>query len=359
MMMNLPVSCSTRRPLLLFAAVGLLSLTGCASAQHHPTPVAHPPLAKPQPVTHASHPLGSDEERFIADLQKQGFDPAAVRQSLAAAEIDDTVLRLIGANKKPAADGTKPVRSWSGYRKRFLDVRRIRDGITFYHEHRDALERATAQYGVPPEIIVAILGVETHYGKNTGNFQTLSALATLAFHHPPRAELFRKQLAELFLLARAEGRPIESYTGSFAGAIGYPQFLPSSIREYATDFDGDGHIDLENSPIDAIGSVAHYLAGHGWQRGQPIAERLYGTSAQAQSLVERGAQPEIPPATLRAAGFTPTPQFSAALVDLPTPGKPTEYWAGYQNFYVITRYNRSYFYAMSVYQLGEAIRQGW
>ncbi|MBR4736955.1 MAG: lytic murein transglycosylase B [Rhodocyclaceae bacterium] len=308
-------------------------------------------------------PITAEVESFIAEMQAQDFAPESVRRSLEITEMDETVLRLIGARPKPGAKATKPVRSWRAYRKRFLGAGHIDNGVEFYQENRQTLERAAKQYGVPPEIIVGIIGVETYYGRNTGNFETLSALATLAFYHPRRGELFREQLADLFLLARAEGRSVESYTGSFAGAIGYPQFLPGSIRKYGVDFDGNGHIDLEESVEDAIGSVANYLASYGWQRGAPVAEKLQGdiSAAKAQALVQRGIEPVIEPKEITRAGLRTRhgdPAQTATLVDLPTPGERTEYWAGYHNFYVITRYNRSSFYAMAVFQLAEAVKNG-
>ena len=306
-------------------------------------------------------PISAEVESFIAEMQAQGFAPESVRRSLEITEKDDTVLRLTGA--KPTPGKGKAVRSWRAYRKRFLGAGHIDNGVEFYQENRATLERAAQQYGVPPEIIVGIIGVETYYGRNTGNFETLSALATLAFYHPKRGELFREQLADLFLLARSEGRSVESYTGSFAGAIGYPQFLPGSIRKYGVDFDGNGHIDLEESVEDAIGSVANYLASYGWQRGAPVAEKLQGdiSAAKAQALVQRGIEPVIEPKEITRAGLRTRhgePVQTATLVDLPTPGERTEYWAGYRNFYVITRYNRSSFYAMAVFQLAEAVKNG-
>ena len=189
------------------------------------------------------------------------------------------------------------------------------------------------------------------------------ALATLAFDYPPRAELFRRELEALFLLAREQGRDPASYYGSFAGALGYPQFLPSSMRAYALDFDHSGAIDFESDPIDAIGSVANYLRAHGWQAGAPVAERArLSPATDTASLVAAGIEPTLAPAVLADNGVTTADGRTAAavatLVDLETPGSGTEYWLGYRNFYVITRYNRSSFYAMSVFELAEALRLG-
>ncbi|MCM8564769.1 lytic murein transglycosylase B [Thauera linaloolentis] len=299
-----------------------------------------------------------DEARAFADelAARHGFDRDAISAALANARHDATVIRLI---TPPARKGA---RSWQNYRARFLDRVRIDGGTAFWQEHDAALERASQQFGVPAEIIVAIIGVETIYGRHTGNFETLSTLATLAFDYPPRAELFRRELEALFLLAREQGRSPADYSGSFAGAIGYPQFLPSSVRAYAVDFDGNGHIDFDSDPIDAIGSVANYLHAHGWQAGAPVAEPArVAAGTDAAPLVAAGIEPALEPEALRDAGVTTLRGDAAAeratLVDLETPGAVTEYWLGYRNFYVITRYNRSSFYAMSVFELAEALRQ--
>ncbi|MCC4115275.1 lytic murein transglycosylase B [Aromatoleum toluclasticum] len=294
--------------------------------------------------------------RFADSMQeKHGFDRDTVLATLGRAHQEPRVLDLI---RPPATLG---IRSWQRYRARFLDSKRIEGGIAFWQTHAGALQKAADQYGVPPEIVVAIIGVETYYGRNTGNFEAVSALATLAFDYPPRAALFQGELEQLFLLAREQVRDPLSYYGSYAGAIGYPQFLPSSIRSYAVDFDGDGHIDFDNEPADAIGSVANYLARHGWVRGETVAiPALVPAEADAQTLVDSGIEPALAPETIASAGIVAAsanpPAKPATLVDLATPGAPTEYWLGYRNFYVITRYNKSSFYAMAVYELARALR---
>lgn len=297
-----------------------------------------------------------DAQAFVRDMVEQhGFDADAVTATLALARHEAQVIRLISP---PTRAG---VRSWQKYRARFLDRLRIDGGLAFWAENEADLQRASERYGVPIEIIVAIIGVETVYGRNTGNFETLSALATLAFDYPPRAPLFRRELESLLLLAREQGREPQSYYGSYAGALGYPQFLPSSVRSFGVDFDGDGHIDFDAGPADAIGSVANYLHGHGWRTGEPIAERArFRNVVDPTPLVAAGIEPTLEPATLAEAGVTTLggtpPAATATLVDLETPGTTTEYWLGYRNFYVITRYNRSSFYAMSVFELAEALR---
>lgn len=306
----------------------------------------------------ASYAEREDARAFAAEIAgRHALDAAEIERALAGARHDPEVIRLI---TPPARKG---VRSWRSYRARFLDRTRIDGGMRFWREHADTLARAERDTGVPAEVIVAIIGVETIYGRNTGNFETLSTLATLAFDYPPRAELFRGELEALFLLAREQGRDPASYYGSFAGALGYPQFLPSSMRAYALDFDNSGAIDFESDPIDAIGSVANYLRAHGWQAGAPVAERArLSPATDAASLVAAGIEPTLAPAMLADNGVTTVDGRAAAaaatLVDLETPGADTEYWLGYRNFYVITRYNRSSFYAMSVFELAEALRLG-
>jgi len=306
----------------------------------------------------ASYAEREDARAFAAEIAgRHALDAAEVERALAGARHDPEVIRLI---TPPARKG---VRSWRSYRARFLDRTRIDGGMRFWREHADTLARAERDTGVPAEVIVAIIGVETIYGRNTGNFETLSTLATLAFDYPPRAELFRGELEALFLLAREQGRDPASYYGSFAGALGYPQFLPSSMRAYALDFDNSGAIDFESDPIDAIGSVANYLRAHGWQAGAPVAERArLSPATDIAGLVAAGIEPTLAPALLADNGVTTADGRMAAavatLVDLETPGADTEYWLGYRNFYVITRYNRSSFYAMSVFELAEALRLG-
>lgn len=303
----------------------------------------------------ASFAQREEAHDFVRDMRTHGFDDAELYALLERARHLPRAIELI---RPPATPGT---RSWHNYRARFLDRSRVDGGVAFWQQHRDSLTRASAEYGVPEEIIVAIIGVETLYGRHTGNFETFSTLATLAFDYPPRAPLFRRELENLLLLAREQQRDPFSYYGSFAGAVGYPQFLPSSVRNFAVDFDGNGRIDFDSDPVDAIGSVANYLFLHGWLPGQPIAERArLQPGVDARPLIDAGIDPSLSPETLATAGVTRVDGGAAAdtatLVDLPTPGAETEYWLGYRNFYVITRYNRSSFYAMSVFELAEALR---
>lgn len=306
--------------------------------------------------SHASFLRYDDASSFVREMEeKHGFDGDELRNTLHRARHLERVIQLI------TPPSTRGARSWQSYRSRFLSDARIEAGVSFWLDYRSTIDAASREFGVPPEIIAAIIGVETHYGNYTGSFETVSALATLAFDYPPRAPLFRRELENLFLLAREQGRDPFSYRGSFAGALGYPQFLPSSIRAYAVDFDGNGLIDFESDAVDAIGSVANYLAAHGWQQGGPIAVKVnLPTNVDAAPLIDAGIEPTLDPTQLVESGIevehARLHDAPATLFDLPTPGKPTEYWLGYRNFYVITRYNRSSFYAMSVFELGEALR---
>ncbi len=310
-----------------------------------------PVLALLAATAHAEGYAKREEVRaFIAEMQaRHGFEPAALEPLFARTRHDPAVIKAIMPPKDPS------VRSWETYRDRFVEPKRIAAGLRFRGEHRAALARAEARFGVPADVIVAIIGVETVYGRNTGRFSAFGALTTLAFDYPPRASLFRRELEALLLLAREQDRSPLSYKGSFAGAIGLPQFLPSSQRAWGTDWDGDGHVDLLASVDDAIGSVANFLSAHGWEKDGPVAVRvrLIGDPAP---LIAEGIKPQRLPAEMPAVDANGAPQRPAALIDLVTPEAETEYWLGYQNFYVLTRYNRSSFYAMAVYQLAEALR---
>lgn len=256
---------------------------------------------------------------------------------------------VIDAITTPAT--TKP---WVEYRAIFVNQRRIQAGLKFWKHHARTLRRAEKQYGVPQEIIVALIGVETLYGEQTGNYRTVDALTTLAFDYPPRAAFFRDELEQYLLLSRDQGFNLLDVKGSYAGALGIPQFMPSSYRKYAVDFDHDGKIDLLHDPIDAIGSVANYLKEYGWVSGQPVAllskadagnEGLSGVRTAA----EWAASGVVPAQTV-------ADDAQARLLDF-TVADGKEYWLTFDNFRVITRYNNSNFYAMSVYQLADALRR--
>ncbi|HEY5633047.1 MAG TPA: lytic murein transglycosylase B [Burkholderiaceae bacterium] len=289
-------------------------------------------------------------------IEVHGFDDASLRRTFGGVRRNARVLRLIA----PPAAGFR--RSWQAYRARFIEPVRIREGGEFWHSHAPALERAAEVYGVPAEFVVAIIGVETIYGRITGDFRVIDALATLAFDYPRRGDYFRGELEQFLLLAREADLDPFSVLGSYAGAIGIPQFMPTSVRNFAVDFDGDGRIDLRASATDAIGSVARFLAEHGWVRGQPthFGARI-APDARLEPLLEAGIEPRFDAAALAehgvsAEGALPE-SMAVALIDLDTSGAPTAYVLGARNFYVITRYNRSSFYAMAVIELARTLRQ--
>ena len=331
----------------LLCALCAAALPFSALAGKKNTPPPAPPFSE-----------SAEVRSFIAEMHEQhGFDVSYLTRQFAGARPNAVVLKAI----KPAAV-PELQRSWTRYRERFLNERRLKNGLLFWQENASELIRAEAIYGVPREIIVSIIGVETEYGRNMGKFSVLEALSTLAFNYPPRAPFFRSELEQFLLLARENGVSPLEIKGSYAGAMGIPQFMPSSQRRYAVDFDGDDRIDLRNSTTDAIGSVARFLKLHGWQAGAPIAvpARVNGDPG---ALLAAGIKPATPLAELNAQGIitgettTAFAERPAALIDLVSPERPTEYWAGFDNFYVITRYNRSSFYAMSVFMLAEALRE--
>jgi len=300
-----------------------------------------------------------DVQAFVQDMSnRHGFDADALTALFRQTRPVAAVIKAIMPPKDPG------VRSWQAYRGRFVEPRRIAAGRRFMHAYATELAGAEVRFGVPAEIIAAIIGVETIYGKHMGRFGTFAALTTLAFDYPPRAELFRRELEELLLLAREESRNPLAYTGSYAGALGLPQFLPSSRRRFAIDFDQDGRIDLATSPADAIGSVANFLAEHGWERAAPIAVVVTVTGDGVQALIDEGITPQRTPREMEAADVhlekagadaMAPPDLPAALIEFITPMAATEYRLGYRNFYVITRYNRSSFYAATVMDLATAL----
>jgi len=335
-----------RRAILLFALAGLL-----LPAPGH---AAKPESPRPRPPAFATLP---EVRAFIVDMHEQyGFDIAQLNADFSKIRSNETVLRAI----RPAAV-PELQRSWQRYRERFVNARRIGHGLSFWEHNAAALARAQTVYGVAPEIVVAIIGVETEYGRNMGKFSVLEALATLAFNYPPRAPFFRAELEHYLLLARENRFPALALKGSYAGAIGIPQFMPSSLRNYAVDFDGDERIDLSRSTSDAIGSVARYLQLHGWQAGAPVAVPAF-VAGDPTALITAGIKPALSVAEFAQAGVgvggdaTALGERPGALIDLVSPDQPTEYWVGFANFYAITRYNRSSFYAMAVFQLAEALR---
>ncbi len=248
---------------------------------------------------------------------------------------------------------------WHQYRGIFIKERRIDQGVDFWREHRELLEQVSASTGVPEEIIVAIIGVETFYGAYKGRDPVFDSLVTLAFDYPKRAKFFRRELQQFLLLVKEQGLPARELKGSYAGAMGMPQFISSSYRYYAVDQDQDGSANLFNSIPDIIGSVANYFVKHGWQRGEIVARPLIALERNRIDELNTGIKPEYPWAELKRSGlatkFNIDDEAEVALIRLEQKDHP-EFWAGFENFYVITRYNHSDMYAMAVYQLAKLIR---
>ena len=359
-------------PLLRALALGLLSialLSACAEALARKKSAPEPVLADDAPdiVTYGRR---DDVMRFGAELaERRGLDAAWVQATLQRARFVPAVAKFI----MPPPAGT--AKNWALYRSRFIDPVRVRAGAAFWRANEKWLKRAEELYGVPPEIVVGIVGVETIYGRQMGNFRVVDALATLAFDFPTgrkdRSAFFRDELESFFVMCRSEGLDPLAQTGSFAGAMGMPQFMPSSFNKYAVDLDGDGRVDLRGSPADVIGSVAHYLAESGWRRGLPtrfeVAVPVSTTdraillapdilpSFTLAEFAERGAQ-------LDAAAFAADVRLAdaggvgkLALVELQNGDAAPSYVAGTANFYAVTRYNWSSYYALAVIELGEAV----
>ena len=295
-----------------------------------------------------------DVQVFIDSMvKKHQFDRLKLETLFAKAKKRDDILEAIS---RPA-EKTKP---WYEYRKIFVKPKRIEGGVKFWQENVDILEKAAQQYGVDPAIIVAIIGVETRYGAHTGSYRVIDSLSTLAFAYPPRSKFFRSELEQFLILAREEDVDTRTAKGSYAGAMGYGQFIPSSYRNYAVDFNGDGKRDLWNSLDDIIGSVANYFHRHGWQAGVPVANKITGTSPVKATQISESLKPgKKTAADFASEGITSTPpmpdDLPVALLKLEQKDGP-EHWLTSKNFYVITRYNRSPLYSMAVYQLSEAIR---
>lgn len=304
---------------------------------------------------------------FIDEMrEKHGFPARNLLRTFSRIKPIPAVIQAVLPPRDPG------VRSWQAYRARFVEPKRIALGLKFWQQHAEALAAAREQTGVPEEFVLAIIGIESIFGRHTGNFSTLAALATLAFDYPrtdpggeplpaaSRSALFRRELEQLLLLAREMHRDPLSYQGSYAGALGLPQFLPSSVRNFAVDGDGDGRIDLAANPDDAIASVANFLQRHGWDKDGPVAVAASAEGEGFGALIEEGIVPRRTPGEMAAYGVIghDAPDLPAALIDLVTPRQPVEYRLGYRNFYVLTRYNRSSFYAMAVLDLARELRAG-
>ena len=304
----------------------------------------------------ARHYAGREDVRaFIAQMvDKHGFEGAELRALFRHAQYQPTVITAITPPR------TSRAKSWQAYRDNFVNPARIEAGVAFLEREHAALALAAKRYGIPEEIIAAIIGVETAYGRNTGGYRVIDALATLAFDYPPRAAFFRAELENFLLYARDTGIDTLGIKGSYAGAIGIPQFMPGSYRRYAVDFDGEGTPDLSGSFADAIGSVANFLKEHGWRSGEPVAFAAKVQGEAYRALVDGGVKPRLRYAELAQSGVSTegvaNPDELCALIELTTPDAASEYLVGLHNFYVITRYNRSSMYATAVLQLAQAIK---
>jgi membrane-bound lytic murein transglycosylase B len=348
--------CLVRRShsILLRSLAVLLLLLGEA-----PSPLAQsaPPQVGAGVPSHRDYNTRPEVQAFIRDMVgRHGFEEDTLTEYFSGARHQPRVVTLM----TPAPATVR--RSWAAYRSRVVDPIRVEMGISFWRAHQEALQQASERYGVPEEIIVAIIGVETNYGRVTGTFRVFDTLVTLSFDYPRRAEFFRGELEQYLLWIRENRLDVFGPHGSFAGAIGIPQFLPGSIRRHAVDFDGDGRIDLSRNAADAVGSVASFLANHGWQRDGPTH---FKPEIRAQAalgpLLEAGIEPRFLRAELERSGVqaqpSPPPDLPLALIELPNGDQASDYVLAAPNFYVITRYNRSSFYAMSVIELAQRLRR--
>ncbi|SDQ75756.1 membrane-bound lytic murein transglycosylase B [Paraburkholderia fungorum] len=339
-------------------------------AQGQPQPAAQQGQTFEEEIIPQRYANNPDVNVFIDDMvARYDFDPAALHALFAGASYSATAVKLVTPSPSPT------VKNWRVYQSRFLDPVRINAGVRFWRANQATLQRAYEEFGVPPEVIVGILGVETIYGRFMGNFRVLDALTTLSFDYPATANrgdrqaTFRKNLEDYLVWTRDSQIDPTTVLGSYTGAIGIPQFLPSSIVKYAVSYDGNKQIDLRTNQADAIGSVANYLRQNGWESGRPVVWKIgsdAGSLGVAQAAADGQPEPRWPLSQLLRAGLLlnqPDVDVAAeagtpvTVVDLPSPGRGTEFVLGLKNFYVLTRYNRSFFYALAVYQLGQRIKQ--
>lgn len=292
----------------------------------------------------------SDVKDFIQYMVNQyGFNGPALVNLFNQVKVQRSILDLMNQPKEASP--------WYRYQTFFITDKRINDGVKFWNEHANTLARAQQQYGVPASVIVAIIGVETHYGTYLGKYRVIDALSTLAFDYPSRAKFFKNELAQYLLLAREQNFNPLSVTGSYAGAIGMPQFMPSSYRSYAVSHNGSHKIDLSNNPDDAIISVANYFKNYGWQSGQPVVMPAKIISNRYQKILSKSLAPKYTMKQLEQYGVKPvryTNVNKACLIQLQGEQQP-QYWLGFNNFSVIAQYNPSVNYSMAVYQLGQQI----
>jgi membrane-bound lytic murein transglycosylase B len=324
-----------------------------APAPAPPAPVNAAP-ASPEPPA-VRYDAREDVRKFMQDMAaRHGFERKELEEVFRRAQFQRSIIR---AMTPPA---TAPQRSWQSYRSIFLRPERINAGVQFWARNAASLARASAEFGVPEEVIVAIIGIETIYGRNMGSYRVIDALTTLAFDFPKRAEYFRSELENFLLYTRDTRIDLFQLKGSYAGAIGMPQFMPGSYRRFAVDYDGNGVPELVSSAPDAIGSVGNFLRAHGWKRDEVSAVPAEVTGEEWRPLADAGIKPVFKAADLAQFGISPLERIDGetpvALVELQTPGDASQFWVGLQNFYAITRYNRSSFYAIAVIELSKAIK---
>ncbi len=335
-------NCGTRWLLPLVLGAALLS------------PLVFSPTLAAEAAPAQTQKLKPDVRKFIGHMVRtHGFDPRALRDLFGSAHLNPDVLRAISA---PTTS-----RPWYQFKALCVDDAQIADGLRFWNENAAVLERAQRDFGVPEAIVVALLGIESRYGRYAGGYRVIDSLYTLSFEWPKRADYFRGELEQFLVLSREQGWDPALVEGSFAGALGWPQFMPSSYRRFAVDYSGDGKIDLWSDTADIVGSVASYLREFGWKEGQPVAAPARVDMGDPKPLLlDLGLKPQLSVARWQergvqsapgVTGALPASLFSLVLMDGP------EYWFGFENFYALLRYNRSRNYAMAVYQLGEEIRQ--
>jgi len=362
-------------PLLLLLAFGASSLADAAPAKTGKQKTANkrakakPPVVKRPVVNYEGEQINFLEWKAVNDFAdeialRHGFPREELTDLFSQIRYVDSAVQLV----KPAPVG-KP-KNMHAVRELMLEPVRINAGVRFWNEHAETLARAEQEYGVPAEIMVGIIGIETVYGRNTGRFRVLDVLTTLAFAYPEapnqaaRMAFFRGELENTLLLARKQTLDPFTLLGSFAGAIGLPQFMPGSVLAYGVDYDKDGNLDLRNSAVDAIGSVANFLVQHGWQRDQngPVVFQAHvAPGGEWERFINQGLAPKFKLDEMLAAGVAtaakPPPDRLYGLADLQNGADATEYWLASDNFFAITQYNRSYFYAMSVIELGGAVKR--
>tara|TARA_E500000178_G_C17038175_1_gene764740 strand:+ start:4020 stop:5024 length:1005 start_codon:yes stop_codon:yes gene_type:complete len=304
------------------------------------------------PVALADYSDHPQAEALIDRVAARGVDREWLGRTLSSANRQESILKAIS---RPA-EKSKP---WADYQDIFLTDQRTKEGVAFWSKYEESLNQVSASTGVPAEVIVAIIGVETYYGRIMGSYRVIDALSTLAFDYPRRSKFFTKELEVFLELAWASDLSIDTMKGSYAGAMGLGQFMPSSYRAYAKDFDGDEVIDIWANPGDAIASVANYFVKHGWRSGGSVVAKASFADGREAAIFDQGLKPVKTIDQLQSAGLVPQTAIAGDVLATPIAfeGKQgDEYWLGLHNFYVITRYNHSAMYAMAVLQLSEALR---